>query len=59
VTVRGQEVPLSEITPGEFLIEGRKQLADSLTGQHQTRPPMLESMKIFLRRKGTGDSNSR
>src|SRR6266436_385065 len=49
-----------QLAPDRFMrqlrIQGFQQLPDSLRGQHHTRSPTLESMKIFRRRKGGGET---
>ena len=55
-----REVQFTPHAPsGEFIVQRCKQFPDALNGEHQTRAPMLESMKMFRLRKGTGDSRSR
>ena len=46
-------------SPREFGIERGEQFPDALNSEHQTRAPMLESMKILRLRNGTGDSRSK
>src|SRR5271169_3864828 len=44
---------------GQFRVESMQEMQNAFRGQHYTRAPMLESIKILRRRNGGGDAVSR